>query len=260
MKSIKTLLLIVAVTLTVAACKKDKTIDDSPPTPFERVEHKANFAHYHIGNYPLIISAPHGGASTGFDDGRELILRNQATNSSQSSDFATETDSRTITLAELIDIEITKLTGSYPHLIYSNIKRDRVDLNRSIENGVPYDSGVPIPASLQVYNEYHQYLRNATDKVAADFGCGLVIDVHGHSHSVQQVEIGYSLTMTELRFEDATLNNATYSNKSSIKSLAKLVSSTTTFAELLRGDYSIGELMSDRRLPLGKRHCPTSGI
>ena len=239
----RTLTSVLSAFLLLSGCSDSSGGNEDASTPFERAVHKANFARYHTGNYPLVISVPHGGASIRFDDSRELTLRDQTTNSSQSSDFSTETDSRTITLAELIDVEITKLTGRYSHLIYSNIKRDRVDLNRSIEDGVPYGNGVPIPISLQIYNEYHQYLRSATNKVAADFGCGLVIDVHGHSHSVQQTEIGYSLSMTELEYADATLNNSTYSSKSSIRSLAASVSSTTTFAELLRGDYSIGELL-----------------
>jgi len=75
------------------------------------------------------------------------------------------------------------------------------------------------------------------------------MDIHGHAHTIQRIELGYLLSGSELRLSDASLNTTTYVEESSIRTLEGDNIQTLTHAELLRGEESFGTLLDDKGFP-----------
>jgi len=97
--------------------------------------------------------------------------------------------------------------------------------------------------------DFHDYIESAKKKVTMDFGKGLYIDLHGHSHTKQRLEIGYLLYGSELRQPNSKLNSQEYIDYSSIKSLVNNNINNLDHADLLKGELSFGSMMSDQKYP-----------
>jgi hypothetical protein len=69
---------------------------------------------------------------------------------------------------------------------------------------------------------------------------GLLIDIHGQSHSENWIELGYLLTSTVLN----STKDLTNYQSSSINSLASI--SSYKFNDLIRGEFSLGGIMESR--------------
>jgi autotransporter-associated beta strand protein len=204
----------------------------SPAQPFEpgtTYFGRSNYIEYIAGDLPVIISAPHGGGL----QPAELPDRTYGT-------FAT--DSNTEDLARRIRTEIQNRLGHVPHIIICRLDRDKIDANREIVEGA---QGHPLTEIS--WTEFQNFIGAARTNVTARHGRGFFIDLHGHGHSIQRLELGYLLTAAELRLSDGTLNSAFYENKSSIRALSQF--SPLTFPQLLRGDASFGALIADLGFP-----------
>jgi hypothetical protein len=84
----------------------------------------------------------------------------------------------------------------------------------------------------------------AKDAVTSSYGRGLLIDIHGHGHTLQRLEVGYNLST-------ATLNkNSFYSSDKNSSCVRELANRTrVSFEELIRGSYSLGTLLDARGYP-----------
>jgi len=191
-----------------------------------------NYIEYNAGNLPLIISVPHGGALTP----SEIPDRTCGDE--------TVTDSYTIELGREISAAIHEITGCYPHVIISNLKRTKLDPNREIEIAACGDAEAEI-----AWNEYHQYIDDASQIVTQVSEKGLFIDLHGHGHAIQRLELGYLLSSTQLRYSDYTLNTAAYINSSSIRNLINTNVTNISYSELLRGMGSLGTMFAMKYYP-----------
>jgi autotransporter-associated beta strand protein len=190
---------------------------------------RSNYIEYIAGDLPIILSAPHGGAL----QPAELPNRTYGT-------FATDTN--TEDLARRIRTEIQNRIGHVPHIIICRLDRDKIDANRDIVEGA---QGHPLTEIS--WTEFQNFIGAARTNATARHGRGFYIDLHGHGHSIQRLELGYLLTATELRLTDGTLNSAFYENKSSIRALSQF--SPLTFPQLLRGDTSFGAMIADLGYP-----------
>jgi hypothetical protein len=101
-----------------------------------------------------------------------------------------------------------------------------------------------VAATEAVWNEYHNLIRIAKDAVTSSYGRGLLIDIHGHGHTLQRMEVGYNLST-------ATLNrNSFYSSDKNSSCVRELANRTrVSFEELIRGSYSLGTLLDARGYP-----------
>lgn len=191
-----------------------------------------NYIEYIAGNLPIIISVPHGGALTP----AEIPDRTCGTE--------TVTDSYVIELAREISAAINKITGCYPHIIICNLKRTKLDANRDLAEAACGD-----PEAETAWYEFHKYLDTAALKVTKKSEKGIYIDLHGHGQSIQRLQLGYLLSAIQLRYSDATLNNTTYKNLSSILNLINTNITNLTHAELLRGISSLGSMFALKTYP-----------
>jgi len=191
-----------------------------------------NYIEYIAGNIPLIISVPHGGNLTPSEI-PDRVCGDE-----------TVTDSYTAELGRELSAAINKITGCYPHIIICNLKRTKLDANRELETAACGNQWAEI-----AWNEFHQYLDIASQEVTQESGKGLYIDLHGHGHAIQRLELGYLLTAAQLRYSDFTLNTATYKSYSSIFNLINTNISGLSHSELLRGMSSLGTLFAIKNVP-----------
>lgn len=190
---------------------------------------RSNYIEYIAGDLPIIISAPHGGIL----QPAELPDRTYGT-------FAT--DSNTEDLARRVRTEIQNRIGHIPHIILCRIDRDKIDCNREIVEGAQGN-----PLTEISWNDFQNYIISARTNATARHGRGFYIDLHGHGHTIQRLELGYLLSASELRLSDVTLNSAFYENQSSIRALSQL--SPLTFPQALRGSSSFGALIGGEGYP-----------
>ena len=190
---------------------------------------RRGYVEYLPGDLPVVLSAPHGG------DMHPAEIPDRSWG-------AVVQDRNTWDLALRIREEIKELTGSYPHIVISRLHRIKLDPNREIEEAAQGD-----PESERAWWEYHTFLEEATQLVEDEFGEGLYIDLHGHGHEIQRLELGYLLSSSDLANSNETLSGASFINKSSFRALGQQPGSN--FAELIRGPQSLGSLLEARGVP-----------
>lgn len=194
---------------------------------------REDYNEYQPGELPIILSAPHGGSL------RPEEIPNRTYG-------ATGADLNTKDLTLRVADALEALTGRRPHVIVSNLHRSKLDPNRDIE-----EAAQGVVHAERAWYEYHNWIETASAIVARDHGRGFYVDMHGHGHEIQRLEIGYLLSSNDLANSDDVLNQDALIDKSSIAVLAR--ESERTFAELIRGETSLGELMAGR----GYRSVPS---
>ena len=65
------------------------------------------------------------------------------------------------------------------------------------------------PRAEDVWWAYHEAIEDARGRVADDHLAGLYVDLHGHHHDIERVEVGYLLLDDELRLSDSELDQGT---------------------------------------------------
>jgi len=149
-------------------------------------------------------------------------------------------DTNTAPLAEMIIEELGLRYGGKPHAIFARLHRSRLDPNRDIKEAAQGD-----PLAEAAWHRFHDGAQKACDLVMKKFGCGLLLDIHGHRHLDQRVELGYLIKASELKASDAELNaNTALIATTSIRELDQR--SPQSFAELVRGPQSLGGLLEAR--------------
>ena len=150
------------------------------------------------------------------------------------------TDGYTISLAKQIDSSLINLTGKHPHIIYCNLKRTKIDCNREIIEGACGNA-----EATQAWNEFHNFIDTAESIAQNQFpGKAFYIDLHGHGHTIQQLELGYLYTSTQLGYTDSLLSTSYYTSLSSIKNLVAANANGYTNAQMLRGNFAFGTLLA----------------
>jgi len=182
---------------------------------------------------PIILSAPHGGNWS-----PDSIPDRDCSGCSYTIDSYT----RVITWG--IYDEIFAITGCYPHVIMNRLHRRKFDANRDIG-----DAADGNPLIEEAWANYHDFVDTARIQIEEDYGRGLFLDIHGHGHTIQRIELGYLLSKSELELSDAVLNTNTYIEESSIRTLVGDNISSAMHADLLRGSDSFGTLMDEKGFP-----------
>lgn len=211
-------------------------IPPGPYTPGQSYFGRNGYIEYVAGNAPVIYSAPHGGALTPSE-----IPDRTASNCGGSA--TTTTDLNTIDLVRAMQARHFARFGTYPHLIINHLTRGKLDANRTIEEAACGD-----PEAEIAFEEWHDFIDVAKAAVLAASGKGWYMDMHGHGHSVQRLELGYLLTGAQLDLSNASLDaNAAYEDTASMRTISE--SSSLAFSTLLRGSASLGTLYATNGFP-----------
>lgn len=199
-----------------------------------------------VGNMPLVISVPHGGQLTP----DSIPNRNCP-------DMVTVTDSYTIEQAREIKNALATLYDVHPYLVICHLKRTKIDQNRAMAESACGNKAMEAP-----WKKFHNYIDTALAAAVKQFGAALYIDLHGHGHEIQRLEIGYALSANELNnvFHDSPGMEA-YWRKSSLNNMKK-IRSGSDFRKYIIGDIAFGSLMAAegfRSVPSAADPAPRSG-
>ncbi|MBI2796468.1 MAG: hypothetical protein HYX65_07195 [Gemmatimonadetes bacterium] len=180
---------------------------------------------YLAGNLPVILSAPHGGdrSPPSIPDRRCAACE-------------TENDLGTQEVARLVADALHGRLGRWPHVVINRLARRKLDANREETEGASGNA-----AAARAWADYHGLIDSARARVASRFGKGLLLDVHGHAHDIQRIEVGMLVTGDSLRLADDRL--APVAAASSLRHLARSSRGGLDFPALLRGPSSLGGLL-----------------
>jgi len=187
---------------------------------------RQDYAEYIPGTLPVVVSAPHGGLLEP-DEIPDRAFGVMAT------------DLETQDLARRIRAALLDRLGAAPHLVISRLDRSKLDPNRSIEEAAQDD-----PFAEHAWQEYHAFVDTARALVTRGYGSGLYLDIHGHGHPVDRVELGYLLSADELGRSDEELASGSLAAESSVRAL--VASSGASLTEVVRGEQSLGALLQAR--------------
>ncbi|MBP6443945.1 MAG: hypothetical protein KA267_08000 [Gemmatimonadales bacterium] len=233
-----------ALLLLVVGCGGAPVVVAPPPPPVTfpvgvPVFGRNNYVEYIPGDLAVIISVPHGGVMTP----TEIPDRTVGT---------TATDLNTIDLGREIAAALMTRTGRTAYLIVSHLKRTKLDPNREVVEGAAGNA-----AAITAWGEFQAFVDTATRAAVARHGFAVYIDLHGHGHPVARLELGYLLSAATLNLGDAQLN-AGYLAGSSLRTLPPL---QRPFAEILRGETSLGGMLAARGFPaVPSPAMPSPGI
>jgi len=176
-----------------------------------------------------VLTAPHGGSLTP----AEIPDRSWGTT-------VQDRNTRELTLA--VRAALFTRTGAYPHVVISNLHRTKLDPNREIVEAAQGD-----PEAERAWWEFQIFAEEAGELVEETFGEGLHLDIHGHGHEIDRLELGYLLSGSDLSEPDESLSGPTFVNRSSVKALAEKPGND--LASLVRGPRSLGTLLEERGVP-----------
>lgn len=222
------LVLLAAVGL-LSACDAGTTTPPDPeapdtPEPGTTQFGTSEYVEHIVGGLPIILSAPHGG------DLRPEALPDRTQGTSIN-------DANTQELTRAIQRALIARTGRHPHVIINRLHRSKLDANRDLAEAAQGNA-----AAETAWAEFHAFTDSAKARVAEAWGAGLYLDLHGHAHAIDRLELGILLTRSELNGTDADLNSL--ARESSLRALASSV--TTPFSALVRGPNSLGALLEDQ--------------
>jgi hypothetical protein len=218
----------------------------STPTPAASIDQPSqfganNYVEYIPGDSPIILTAPHGG------DLQPGSVPNRTVATCPGDDVGLVNDAGTQELARQMRQTFFERHGRYPHVIINRLARVKFDANRPIDEAACGGRDAEI-----AFADWHRFIDQAKAQVIRDHGKGWLIDLHGHGHAEERLELGYLLTSSELDQSDSALNaNTTALRRTSFATLVQ--GSTVPFATILRGPQSIGTLYDQ----LGYRALPS---
>ena len=133
--------------------------------------------------------------------------------------------------------------GKYPHVILNTLSRRKLDPNRTAEEAACANA-----AALAALWEWHSFIDVAKKAALAASGKAWYMDMHGHGHANQRLELGYLLTSAQLNLSDAALDaTVALEDTSSIRMVSQ--ASPLSFSQLLRGSTSLGTLYTTNGFP-----------
>lgn len=187
---------------------------------------------YIEGNIPLVISVPHGGRLSP----DHLPIRN-CTGAIKIADMFT------IELAKEIQSFFMDNYGVSPHIVIAHLARKHVDQNRELNRGgtCGYE---PLNAT---WNAFHNYVDSAINLAGQNKQKVMYVDLHGHAHQKQRLELGYNIDIEDL----VAIKNGDKSMSSKFNGFHHIVNDKKQFtlSNLLFGDKGFGTLLANYGVP-----------
>ncbi|SFB83292.1 hypothetical protein SAMN05421747_101403 [Parapedobacter composti] len=189
-------------------------------------EHRWNTCH--VGDMPLVISVPHGGRlkPSTLPDRQCLGVKG--------------IDRNTMELAEEIEQAFIRQYNKRPYIVFTHLHRSKIDQNRDFDEATCGNE-----ALRKVWETFHRYIDTCLADAVQKHGYALYIDLHGHAHPNQRLELGYligSKSMETLyKSEDGA--QAALGHKTSMRSVA--INNGMDVRELLFGDNAFGTLLQN---------------
>lgn len=208
-----------------------------PYTPGQSYFGRNRYVEYVAGNAPVILSAPHGGDLT-----PDEIPDRTADRCGGTATVGKDLNTRELAMA--MQRRYFARFGTYPHVVINHLHRSRLDANRDLPEAACGDAEARV-----AWSEFHTFLTTARDAVVRASGRGWYMDMHGHGHPFQRLELGYLLRDDQLDLSDGRLDAyRAYEDTSSIKTMSAHATGLP-FSALLRGASSLGTLYAGNGFP-----------
>lgn len=184
----------------------------------------------------LILTSPHGGSlKPDFLRTRTKDYVVKADNEyGDTESFSGVSDSKTLELTQALAQEIKRTTGLRPHIILNHLHRSKLDANRAMSLAAQGDVNTEA-----AWKAFHAYIDDAKTQVLKNHE-GLLFDIHGNAHRPQRTEVGLLIKGKDFISEDLEQ----YVDRSSLKAMVRTGKATMT--ELIKGDYAMGTLLSEK--------------
>lgn len=203
------------------------------------------------GDIPLVISVPHGGRMKpkGIPD-RHCKVVGQGT-------LARGVDGRTIETAGAIEVAFMEKYHKRPFIIISNISRNKVDQNRDLALAACGNK-----LAEKAWYDFHNSIDTALALAVKKFGYAIYIDLHGHGHKNNRLELGYSFTgpqLKEIYHHQGDLGK--YAEHSSLQNYFKM-NEKGDLSDLLWGKKAFGTVIVKEGFaasPSRQDHYPAEG-
>lgn len=130
-----------------------------------------DYIHKQIGNIPILLSAPHGG------EYKPIQLKDRT-----GFNFKLNADAYTKDILIETSKELEKIWG-ISNYVYSNLHRSKLDFNREILEATDTNKLLN-----NLYHAYHKFIKQTSYNYKNKL---LVIDIHGHTHPENMIELGY---------------------------------------------------------------------
>jgi len=200
------------------------------------------YVEYIPGNAPVILTAPHGGALM-----PDAIPDRTKEACGGSASVMADRNTAQLTLA--MRQSFYERYGTWPHVIINRLARRKFDANRPLDEAACGNEEV-----TRAFSSWHAFIDAAKTQVVQASGRGWHMDIHGHAHDIDRLELGYLLTSDELNTPDAALDaNVEAKERSSVRML--LQKPGTSLSVLMRGPMSLGTLYAG----VGFRSTPSAG-
>ena len=189
------------------------------------------FVEFKEGNIPLILVASHGGD-----------LKPNWINDRDCPGSKLLQDQYTLGIALQLEKELQEL-GFQPYMILAKIHRIKIDLNRSLSTSFCDDT-----KTNNLWSLFHEKIIEYSSSIENSFGRGLLIDIHGQSHPIQRIELGYLLDGEDLR---ALQNGLAHFPTSSVSIRQALENhpQNMELEDLLTGPMALGTLLEEAGFP-----------
>ncbi|GAA5134229.1 hypothetical protein GCM10023213_05600 [Prosthecobacter algae] len=192
-----------------------------------RAEEVSKYVDVRPGSLPIILTVPHGGDLKPAN----ILARRYG---------VTAKDTNTAELSLIISEELKKLYGGTPHLVICRLHRSKLDCNRELSEAAQGD-----PMATATWKRFHDSAEEVEKQIARSHGAGLTLDLHGHRHEDERVELGYLISGSLLNTSDEALNSdPKFLRLTSVRELD--LRSPQTFAQLIRGPQSLGAMLEAR--------------
>ena len=156
-------------------------------------------------------------------------------------------DQYTLGIALQIEQELNR-RGFQPYMVLAKIHRVKVDLNRSLLTSHCDDD-----TSNEPWELFHSQIAAFREEVIQKHQRGLLIDIHGHGHLIQRIELGYLITSNQLREMTDNATNIDVAT-TSIRSLLNNHPEGITLNEVILGEKSLGSRLEENGFPTVPYH------
>ena len=202
---------------------------DTPAAPAAKTPGTAYFGtaryiEYVAGDLPIVLTSPHGGR-----------LRPAAV--ADRKEGVTDMDANSQELARALAAAFHARTGAHVHLVASHLHRSKLDPNREIKEAAQGE-----PAAELAWREFHVSISGALAAAVARHGFAFLVDIHGHSHPIARLELGYALSSPQLNVTDTAFDRSGVIAVSTFRDLHTRRGGSA--ATLLRGAHSLGALFA----------------
>lgn len=197
-----------------------------------------------VGDMPLVLTAPHGG-----DIKPAGIPDRSCPNAKTAKDLYTQE------LAREIAAELYETYGVRPYVVINLLHRSKLDPNREIE-----EASCGNETMKEAWRGFQGYIDSALSTAVHHHGRALFVDLHGHVGD--QIELGYSLTGTNLR---TLANGNDITNLIAKSTMVNYMTkrSPAIFQGMIMGDAAFGTLLENEGIPAmpsKQKKAPLSGV